>query len=275
MHFTNLNGRCRIIIARQYLKGFTLIELLVVVAIIAILLSIVLPSLRKAKMYARRVICSNQVRQLAIGCDIYSQLNDNLYPLNAATGWLWDISYKTTDFLINHTGMVRPGFYCPGDATKKPDDDRFWRWTESNPDVPRVPEPTDSTARRNNYRVTSYFYLLDTEPGRGSIYTARRGNAPTGPTRLWPRKKTDIHNTGSWELVTDASISVGTGGRNDQFIDIHGGSWAKWQIPDNTNHIDSRNRPLGTNVGFADGHVDWRPFNQMNVWGQFGPYHWW
>ncbi len=257
------------------LKGFTLIELLVVIAIIALLLSIVVPSLRKAKQYAQRLICSNQVRQLAVGCEIYSQLNDNYYPLNAATGWLWDISYRTTDFLINQTGMVRDGFYCPADVTKQPDDDRFWRWTESNPDVPRVPEPTDNTARGNNYRVVSYFLLLDTEQGRGANYIARRNMDPKSPVRPWPRKTSDIKNAGSWELIADSTISVGTGKRDDQFVEIQGGSWVKWQVPDNTNHVDSRKRPLGTNVGFADGHVDWRPFDQMDVWGQFGPYHWW
>ncbi|MBL7215458.1 MAG: type II secretion system protein, partial [Phycisphaerae bacterium] len=44
-------------------KGFTLIELLVVIAIIAMLLAVILPSLRLAKEQARKVLCLSNLRQ--------------------------------------------------------------------------------------------------------------------------------------------------------------------------------------------------------------------
>ena len=55
--------------------GFTLIELLVVVAIIALLLSILLPALRHARQQTRRLVCLSNTRQLAIGCRFYLDEN--------------------------------------------------------------------------------------------------------------------------------------------------------------------------------------------------------
>lgn len=57
-------------------KGFTLIELLVVVAIIALLISILLPSLSRARELAKRAVCASNQRGIGQGCHIYA--NDNL-----------------------------------------------------------------------------------------------------------------------------------------------------------------------------------------------------
>ena len=61
-------------------RGFTLIELLVVVAIIAILVALMLPSLAKAREQAKRVTCMSNHRQIVMGLRTYAQDNGDYMP---------------------------------------------------------------------------------------------------------------------------------------------------------------------------------------------------
>ncbi|MFH1745545.1 MAG: prepilin-type N-terminal cleavage/methylation domain-containing protein [Planctomycetota bacterium] len=61
-------------------KGFTLIELLVVVAIIALLISILLPSLSRARELAKRAVCAANLRGIGQGEHIYSNDNEEWFP---------------------------------------------------------------------------------------------------------------------------------------------------------------------------------------------------
>ena len=60
-------------------KAFTLIELLVVISIIAVLMAIMMPALRKAREQARTTICKTQLNQFSIALALYAEDNNNKY----------------------------------------------------------------------------------------------------------------------------------------------------------------------------------------------------
>jgi prepilin-type N-terminal cleavage/methylation domain-containing protein len=72
-------------------KGFTLIELLVVISIIALLLAVLLPGLRKAKDAARRTICVSNIKSQTLSWNLYA--NDNGGEIAAAQTTPQSIKY--------------------------------------------------------------------------------------------------------------------------------------------------------------------------------------
>jgi prepilin-type N-terminal cleavage/methylation domain-containing protein len=249
---------------KLHLKAFTLIELLVVIAVIALLLSIVLPALKKAKENARRKVCASSLRQSAIGFNLYGNENDENLPLTNAGYWLWDLSYWTTDVLIE-TGCDKYNFYCPSDSFKRPDDDRLWSYT-SYPNE----EPDDINARKYNYRVTNYFWILDHETPRSEDPLFEEGTAP----KKWVRR-TDCKQPGITELGTDATLSNVADPEEATFTEIIGGLYGMYGIYDSTAHVDYGTEPAGGNIAYVDTHVSWRHFEKMSVRLAWYPCHWW
>ena len=79
-------------------KGFTLIELLVVISIIALLVSVLMPSLNRARDNAKRTVCASNLKSIGQGVMIYASDNDDKIP---------ETLYKMTD---NGTGSFHNSY---------------------------------------------------------------------------------------------------------------------------------------------------------------------
>ena len=97
------------------------------------------------------------------------------------------------------------------------------------------------------------------------IFHTVNGQDVVDPSKKWV-DRTDMPQASEAELVMDATLCD----RGDDHVLYPQGNFGviitgsnPLGIPDNSNHLITDAKVSGGNIGFADGHVEWRPFTEM------------
>jgi prepilin-type N-terminal cleavage/methylation domain-containing protein/prepilin-type processing-associated H-X9-DG protein len=153
--------------------AFTLVELLVVIGIIAVLISILLPTLSRIQQQSRKTACLSNLRQLGAALVLYANENRGRLP-NGNAPTVWD-DYDGANRMITEFNATwiksAKVFHCPGDQDSPPE-----KIVTADQKLP------------NSGRVSYDFYNLYWAPEYGPLLVKLRGQAPL----VWDLEGGDI-----------------------------------------------------------------------------------
>ena len=167
---------------KERLKSFTLIELLVILAIIGVLITLLLPSLKKARQSSIRAVCLSNLSQLSKAYTTYSiENNHHLISPNTTrnTGWIWGSSWnfdRNVEQSLLWPYLKSKGVYkCPNETrAERLDNGNYKRSYSVNILLNRI-------TTMHVQSPSNTFKFLDEEDNRGYNH----GGYVTGNTTRW------------------------------------------------------------------------------------------
>lgn len=240
--------------SRRCVPAFTLIELLVVIAIIAILASLLLPALSRAREQGKSSVCRNNLRQLSLAIVFYSDDHrDHAPPVVHSVGKYWfhqvapylgDKKYAA-DPTAHLTGAMRVGF-CPVTKRRRENPAPGDGWWGSDVHSWRSLQAEGSYGMNlwfdsqgvyvGDFPFHLYYDKVSTTPADAPIFgdSVWVGSWPDSQDRVPPNLTGDGYGNGSFPHQQGFFMGRFAVARHDMAINVGfiGGSVERVRLPD-------------------------------------------